>query len=55
MVIRIYLSRMLAQFYPNIYVLAFNEVTSDVQIQSLGNVTLSNDPPARPARKAAAV
>ena len=53
-VIRIYLSRMLAQFYPNIYVLAFNEVTSDVQIQSLGNVTLS-DPPARPARKAAAV
>ncbi len=54
-VIRIYLSRMLAQFYPNIYVLAFNEVTSDVQIQSLGNVTLSNDPPARPARKAAAV
>ena len=45
---------MLAQFYPNIYVLAFNEVTSDVQIQSLGNVTLS-DPPARPARKAAAV
>ena len=54
-VIRIYLSRMLSQFYPNLYVLAFNEVTSDVQIQSLGNVTLSNEPPARPVRKAAAV
>ena len=48
-VIRVYLSRMLAQFYPNLYVLAFNEITSDVQIQSLGNITL------RDARKAAAV
>ena len=48
-VIRVYFSRMLAQFYPNLYVLAFNEVTSDVQIQSLGNITL------RDARKAAAV
>ena len=40
---------MLAQFYPNLYVLAFNEITSDVQIQSLGNITL------RDAKKAAAV
>ncbi len=48
-VIRVYFSRMLAQFYPNLYVLAFNEITSDVQIQSLGNITL------RDARKAAAV
>ena len=46
---------MLSQFYPNLYVLAFNEVTSDVQIQSLGNVTMSNEPPPRPVRKAAAV
>ncbi len=49
-VIRVYFSRMLAQFYPNLYVLAFNEITSDVQIQSLGNITL-----ARGERKAAAV
>ncbi len=49
-VIRVYFSRMLAQFYPNLYVLAFNEITSDVQIQSLGNITL-----ARSERKAAAV
>ena len=53
-VIRIYLSRMLAQFYPNLYVLSFNEITSDVQIQSLGNITLSKDA-ARPERKAAPV
>jgi len=52
-VIRVYLSRMLAQFYPNLYVLAFNEITSDVQIQSLGNITLLRD--AGGQRKAAAV
>ena len=44
---------MLAQFYPNLYVLAFNEVTSDVQIQSLGNITLLRDTGTQ--RKAAAV
>ena len=50
-VIRVYFSRMLAQFYPNLYVLAFNENTSDVQIQSLGNISLTRDS----QRKAAAV
>ena len=54
-VIRIYLSRMLSQFYPNLYVLAFNEITSDVQIQSLGNITLSREAAGRPERKAASV
>lgn len=39
-VIRVYLSRMLTQFYPSLYVLSFNEITSDVQIQALGNITL---------------
>lgn len=53
-VIRVYLSRMLSQFYPGVYVLSFNEITSDVQIQSLGNITLDSAP-ARPERKAAAV
>ena len=38
--IRIYLSRMLSQFYPNLYVLSFNEITSEVQIQALGNITM---------------
>ena len=54
-VIRIYLSRMLAQFYPNLYVLAFNEITSDVQIQSLGNVALPREAQGRPERRAAVV
>jgi flagellar biosynthesis protein FlhA len=54
-VIRVYLSRMLAQFYPNLYVLSFNEVTRDVQIQSLGNITLSGEALGRAERKVAAV
>jgi len=39
-VIRGYFSKMITQFYPNLYVLAFNEITSNVQIQALGNITL---------------
>ncbi len=38
-IIRVYLSRMLAQFYPSLYVLSFNEITNDVQIQAIGNIT----------------
>ena len=43
-VIRGYFSRMITQFYPNIYVLSFNEVTNNVQIQAIGNVTLNTPP-----------
>ena len=39
-IIRVYLSRMLHQFYPDIYVLSFNEITSNVQIQAIGNIVL---------------
>ncbi|MEG1683261.1 MAG: flagellar biosynthesis protein FlhA, partial [Oscillospiraceae bacterium] len=39
-IIRTYLSRMIAQFYANVYVLSFNEITSNVQIQAIGNITL---------------
>ncbi len=39
-VIRGYFSKMITQFYPNVYVLSFNEITSNVQIQALGNITL---------------
>lgn len=39
-IIRVYLSRLIAQFYPNVYVLSFNEITSNIQIQSIGNITL---------------
>jgi len=39
-VIRVYLYRMLEQFYPNVYVLSFQEIANNVQIQSIGNITL---------------
>ena len=39
-VIRVYVSRMISQFYPDVYVLSFNEITSDVQIQAIGNISL---------------
>ncbi|MDE6280482.1 MAG: flagellar biosynthesis protein FlhA, partial [Oscillospiraceae bacterium] len=38
-VIRGYFSKMITQFYPNVYVLSFNEITNTVQIQALGNIT----------------
>ncbi len=38
-VIRGYFSKMITQFYPNVYVLSFNEITNNVQIQALGNIT----------------
>ena len=39
-IIRVYLSRMIGQFYPNVYTLSFSEITSNVQIQAIGNITL---------------
>ena len=41
-VIRVYLSRLLAQYFPSLYVLSFNEIVGTVQIQSIGNITLQN-------------
>ncbi len=38
-IIRVYLSRLLAQFYPDVYVLSFSEIASNVQIQAIGNIT----------------
>ncbi len=38
-VIRIYIYRMLEPFYPNIYVLSFNEISSNIQIQAVGNIS----------------
>ena len=48
-VIRGYFSKMITQFYPNVYVLSFNEITNSVQIQSLGNIVAE---PARAERRA---
>ena len=37
-VIRPYFYRLIEQFYPNIYVLSFNEIANSVQIQALGTI-----------------
>ena len=39
-VIRVYLSRLLNQYFPNLYVLSFNEIIGSVQIQSIGNISM---------------
>ncbi len=39
-VIRVYLGRLISQFFPDMYVLSFNEITTNVQIQAIGNITL---------------
>ena len=39
-VIRLYFYRLIEQFYPDIYVLSFNEIANNVQIQAIGNITL---------------
>lgn len=38
-VLRVYIYRLLEQFFPNIYVLSFNEIANNVQIQAIGNIT----------------
>lgn len=39
-VIRVYFYRLIEQFYPEIYVLSFNEIANNVQIQAIGNIVL---------------
>ncbi len=39
-VIRVYVYRMLEQFYPTVYVLSFHEISNNVQIQAIGNITM---------------
>lgn len=43
-VIRVYLSRLLSQYFPNLYVLSFNEIVGTIQIQSIGNITMQQSP-----------
>lgn len=38
-VLRVYVYRMLEPFFPGLYVLSFNEITNNVQIQAIGNIT----------------
>lgn len=42
-VIRVYVYRMLEQFYPKVYVLSFHEITNNVQIQAIGSITAEKE------------
>lgn len=39
-VVRIHFYHLIEQFYPNVYVLSFNEISNNIQIQAVGNITL---------------
>ena len=41
-IVRLYVSRLLQQFYPKAVVLSFNELDSSVQIQAVANVAIDN-------------
>lgn len=38
-VVRIHFYHLIEQFYPNVYVLSFNEINNNIQIQAVGNIT----------------
>lgn len=38
-VVRMHLYHLIGQFYPNVYVLSFNEINNNIQIQAVGNIT----------------
>ncbi len=40
-IVRIYFKKLLDQFYPDVTVLSFNDIDSNVQIQSLGTITIN--------------
>lgn len=39
-IVRVYFKKLVDQFYPNIVVLSFNEIDTDIQIQALGNISI---------------
>ncbi|MCI8517523.1 MAG: flagellar biosynthesis protein FlhA [Hungatella sp.] len=41
-VMRVHFYRLIEQFYPNVRVLSFNEISNNVQIQSIGSLTLED-------------
>ena len=40
-VVRTHLYKLLDQFFPGVTVLSFNEIASNVSIQSIGNITVT--------------
>lgn len=39
-VVRVHFYRLIEQFFPDVYVLSFNEISNNIQIQAIGNITL---------------
>ena len=39
-IVRVYFKKLIDQFYPNIAVLSFSEIDTQVQIQALGNIAI---------------
>lgn len=39
-IVRVYFKKLVDQFYPNVVVLSFNEIDSNIQIQALGNIAI---------------
>lgn len=39
-VVRVHFYHLIEQFYPNVYVLSFNEISNNIQIQAVGNITM---------------
>lgn len=40
-IVRVYFKKLIDQFYPRVTVLSFNEIDTDIQIQALGNISIS--------------
>lgn len=38
-VVRVHFYHLIEQFYPNVFVLSFNEINNNIQIQAVGNIT----------------
>lgn len=38
-IVRVHIYHLVEQFYPNVYVLSFNEINNNIQIQAIGNIT----------------
>lgn len=39
-VVRVHVQHLIEQFYPNVYVLSFNEINNNIQIQAVGNIVV---------------
>ena len=42
-VVRIHFYHLIEQFFPEMYVLSFNEISNNIQIQAVGNISLQID------------